>query len=252
MSEVVRYSEVGMVIGIKYCGGCNPVYDRVKRVGKLRETNPEHEYVTPKGDQVCDYWVVVCGCSRRCAEMKSLKARYKVAVVWDEESFRQLEQELSKSNGENPSLSQEKRVLYLHETAAAKRTITKEDIDMFARLTQDESRLHQDTQVALKTGFDRPLAHGMFIDSLVSALMGTRIPGSGTVYMEHNTRFIRPVFCGDTVEITVRFVSFEEQEDCYIGLFFSTCKNQHGERVLTVRSRQMMKKTLFAVAGERE
>lgn len=241
-----------MVIGIKYCGGCNPVYDRAKRVGKLRETNPGHEYVTPKGDQVCDYWVVVCGCSRRCAEMKNLKARYKVAVVWDEESFRQLEQELFKSNGEKPFLSQEKRTLHLHETAAAKRTITKEDTEMFARLTGDESRLHQDTQAALKAGFDRPPAHGMFLDSLVSALMGTSLPGSGTVYMEHNTRFIRPAFCGDTLEITVRFVSFEEQESSYTGLFFGTCKNQRGERVLTVRSRQMMMKTLFAVAEERE
>lgn len=69
-----------------------------------------------------------------------------------------------------PPHPRKKRMLHLHETAAAKRTISKEDIEMFARLTQDESRLHQDTQVALKTGFDRPLAHGMFIDSLVSAL----------------------------------------------------------------------------------
>ncbi len=241
-----------MVIGIKYCGGCNPVYDRAKRVRKLKETNPEHEYVTPKGDEVCDYWVVVCGCSRRCAEIKNLKARYKVAVVWDEESFRQLEQELGKSNEEKPFLSQQKTMLHLHETAKAKRTITKEDIEAFAKLTGDESRLHQDPEVALKAGFDRPLAHGMFIDSLVSALMGTSLPGSGTVYMEHNTRFIRPVFCGDTLEIIVQFVSFEEQENCYIGLFYGSCKNQHGERVLTVRSRQMMMKTLFVVAGERE
>jgi len=252
MPEVVWLSEAEMVIGIKYCGGCNPVYDRAKRVGKLKESNPEHEYVTLKGDEICDYWAVVCGCSRRCAEVKNLKARYKVVVVWDEESFKQLEQELLKSNGEKPSLSQEKRELRLHETAAAKRTIWKEDVEMFARLTQDESRLHQDIQVAIEAGFDRPLAHGMFIDSLVSALMGTRIPGSGTVYMEHNTRFIRPVFCGDTVEITVQFVSFEERENCYIGLFFGTCKNQRGERGLTVRSRQMMMKTLFVVAGERE
>ena len=241
-----------MVIGIKYCGGCNPVYDRAKRVGKLKESNPEHEFVTPKGDTVCDYWAVVCGCSRRCAQINHLKARYKVAVVWDEESFLQLEEELKKANGENCSCPQEKRTLHLHETAAEKRTITKEDIELFAKLTGDKSRLHQDKEAALMAGFDRPLAHGMFLDSLVSALMGTSLPGSGTVYMEHNTRFIRPVFSGDTLDITVRFVSFEEQENCYLGVFSGTCKNQHGERVLTVRSRQMMRKTLFVVEEERK
>lgn len=154
--------------------------------------------------------------------------------------------------GDCTSCPQEKRILHLQETAAAKRTITKEDTERFARLTGDKSRLHQDRETALKAGFDRPLVHGMFLDSLVSALMGTSLPGSGTVYMEHNTRFIRPVFWGDTLEITVRFVSFEEQESCYLGVFSGTCKNQHGERVLTVRSRQMMMKTLFVVAEERE
>lgn len=241
-----------MVIGIKYCGGCNPVYDRAKRVRKLKESNPEHEFLTQNGDAVCDYWVVVCGCGRRCAQADHLKARYKVAVVWDEESFLQLEQELLEAKKGKSFGSQEKRILHLQETAAAKRTITKEDIEMFARLTGDESRLHQDEEVALKAGFDRPLAHGMFLDSLVSALMGTSLPGSGTVYMEHNTRFIRPVFSGDTLDITVRFVSCEEQENCYLGVFSGTCKNQHGERVLTVRSRQMMRKTLFVVAEERK
>jgi acyl dehydratase len=241
-----------MVIGIKYCGGCNPLYNRTKRILKLKEANPEHEYVTPSGDVICDYWVVVCGCSRRCADIRNLRARVKVVVVWDEDSFKILEEELKKQNREELASVQEKRMLSLRETITVKRTITKEDTEIFARLTGDESRLHWDSDIAIKAGFNRPLVHGMFIDSLVSALMGTNLPGSGTVFMEHNTRFIRPVYWGDTLEITVQFISCEELEESYIGIFCGICKNQQGDRVLSVMSKQMMRKTLFSMTGEKE
>lgn len=241
-----------MLIGIKYCGGCNPLYNRTKRILALKEANPEHEYITPSGDMICDYWVVVCGCSRRCADISNLRARVKVVVVWDEDSFKLLEEELKKLNKEELAGVQEKRLLSLRETITVKRTITKEEAEVFARLTGDESRLHWDPDIAEKAGFSRPLVHGMFIDSLVSALMGTNLPGSGTVFMEHNTRFIRPVYWEDTLEITVQFVSWEELEESYIGIFSGTCRNQHGERVLSVTSKQMMMKTLFSMAGEKE
>lgn len=241
-----------MVIGIKYCGGCNPLYNRTKRILTLKEANPEHEYITPSGDVICDYWVVVCGCSRRCADISNLKAWVKVVVVWDEDSFKLLEKELKKQNKEEFSGVQEKRRLSLHEAVTVKKTITKQDTEAFARLTGDESRLHWDSNIAVKAGFGRPLVHGMLIDSMVSALMGTNLPGSGTVFMEHNTRFIRPVYWEDTLEITVQFVSFEELEESYIGIFSGTCRNQHGERVLSVTSKQMMMKTLFSMAGEKE
>ena len=92
----------------------------------------------------------------------------------------------------------------------------------------------------------------MFLDSLVSAVMGTELPGSGTLYMEHTTRFIRPVYQGDYIEITVEFVSYEEQDDCYVGLFCGTVRNQKGERVLITHSSQMMKKQFFITAGGKE
>lgn len=240
-----------MVIGIKYCGGCNPVYDRVKRMKALMEQNPGHEY-TYDPARVCDLWMVVCGCSRRCADTSGLKAKQRTVLLWDEESFRRLEEELritgqEKKTGETAVY--ERKVLRLHETAVSKRVMTREDICCFAGLTGDTSGLHSDRELALRAGFEGPLVHGMFLDSLVSALMGTKLPGNGTLYLEHSTRFIRPVYEGDTVEITVEFLSCEEQEDCYIGVFRGTCRNQKGERVLTARCSQMMKKSLFHISG---
>lgn len=83
-----------MVIGIKYCGGCNPVYDRVRRVRRFIEENPFYEYVGVSANQPCDYWMVVCGCSRRCVRTDGLLAHKKVFVLWNEKSFLHMEQEL--------------------------------------------------------------------------------------------------------------------------------------------------------------
>lgn len=143
----------------------------------------------------------------------------------------------------------EKKVLHLHEKALRRRLVTREDVQSFAELTGDESLLHLDSRFADMAGFERPPVHGMFLDSLVSAVMGTELPGGGTLYMEHTTRFIRPVYQGDTIEITVEFLSYEERDDCYVGLFRGTCRNQSGERVLTSSCSQMMMKRLFIVTG---
>lgn len=241
-----------MVIGIKYCGGCNPVYDRGRRVRSFMEDNPAHEYVTSDTGRVCDVWMVVCGCSRRCVDTKGLKAVRKLALLWDEESFGRLEQKIRDMAREVDGDFRERKCLCLREKAVGSRVMAKEEIQCFTGLTGDESGLHQDSPILARAGFDRPLVPGMFLDSLVSALMGTELPGSGALYMEHTARWIRPVFLGDTIEITVEFLSCEEQEDCYIGIFGGTCRNQKGERVLTARCSQMLKKSLFRVSGYTE
>ena len=50
-----------MVIGVKYCGGCNSVYDRGRQVNRLKEQFPEHEFCTASQTKVCDVWLAVCG-----------------------------------------------------------------------------------------------------------------------------------------------------------------------------------------------
>lgn len=234
-----------MRIGIKFCGGCNPFYDRCSRVSKFREANPGHEYIISDTSAVCDIWMVVCGCSRRCADVSGLVNCTKVVVLWDEAGFCHLEQEIKR---EASGLGK-KKVLHLHEKAVRRHLVTKEEVQCFATLTGDESLLHLDSRFADVAGFERPPVHGMFLDSLVSAVMGTELPGGGTLYMEHATRFIRPVYQGDTIEITVEFLSYEERDDCYVGLFRGTCKNQYGERVLTSSCSQMMMKRFFIAAG---
>lgn len=236
-----------MVIGIKYCGGCNPVYDRGKRVRKFQEANPGHEYVTSSDRKDCDYWMVVCGCSRLCAGLEGLSARRKVVMLCDEVSFQVFERELQAVGNmeEKPRI----KVLRLHERAECRKEIKRADVESFLKLTGDENRLHREGNIA---GFTEPVVPGMFIDSLLSAAMGSVLPGSGTIYMDHDTRFMRPVFYSDTIDIAVEFLKYDELEDGYIGTFRGVCKNGRGEKVMVSHCRQMMKKSFFKIEKESE
>jgi acyl dehydratase len=87
---------------------------------------------------------------------------------------------------------------------SAERTtaVTAALIAAFAELTGDDNPVHLDEAYAANTFFGRAVAHGMISASLMAALMGTELPGPGTVYLSQNIEFKAPVFPGD--EVTVR------------------------------------------------
>ena len=69
-----------MRVGIKYCGGCNPRYDRVAAVRELEKRHPEWQ-IEPAGDGGQEYILVVCGCTAVCAAHDSLRAvRHKFVI----------------------------------------------------------------------------------------------------------------------------------------------------------------------------
>ena len=77
-----------MRIGIKYCGGCNPVYNRGRQVKRLQEQYPEHEFDFAAGDmKECEIGLVVCGCVRACASVDGLTPKKKLFLLPTERSF---------------------------------------------------------------------------------------------------------------------------------------------------------------------
>ncbi len=84
--------------------------------------------------------------------------------------------------------------------ACVRRTITAEDVAAFARLSGDTNPLHVDAEFAARTEFERPVVHGFLHASLLSTLVGMKIPGEGALYLSQTIDFTRPVFIGDTVE----------------------------------------------------
>ncbi|KAB2943140.1 MAG: SDR family oxidoreductase [Hyphomicrobium sp.] len=90
--------------------------------------------------------------------------------------------------------------LRVGQTESLSRTITAEDVAAFARLSGDFNALHLDGEFAARTEFARPVVHGFLHASLLSTLIGMKLPGRGALYVSQSIEFTRPVFVGDSVE----------------------------------------------------
>lgn len=90
--------------------------------------------------------------------------------------------------------------LSVGQSESLRRTITAEDVAAFARLSGDYNALHLDDEFAARTEFAGRVVHGFLNASLLSTLIGTRLPGRGALYMSQTIDFTRPVYIGDTVE----------------------------------------------------
>ncbi len=100
------------------------------------------------------------------------------------------------------------RMLYFEDLAVGMtetlaKTVSSHDVVGFAELTGDRNPIHLSEHFAAKTAFGRRIAHGLYTASLISAVLGTRLPGPGAVYVSQTLNFRAPVRIGDTVEVAV-------------------------------------------------
>lgn len=84
-------------------------------------------------------------------------------------------------------------------SAVFSKTITEADLLMFAGVSGDTNPIHLDQDFASRTMFEGRIAHGMLTASLVSTVLGTKLPGPGAIYVTQDLRFLAPVRIGDTV-----------------------------------------------------
>lgn len=99
--------------------------------------------------------------------------------------------------------------LSLGQTARFSKTITEADILMFAAVSGDTNPVHIDAEHAAGTMFKERIAHGMLSAGLISAVLGTRLPGPGTIYMGQTLKFRAPVKIGDTVTAVVEVTALD-------------------------------------------
>jgi len=121
--------------------------------------------------------------------------------------------------------------LSIDETASLVRLVRADDVKFFAAESGDVNPAHVDPHYAATDIFGHIVIHGMWTAGLISTLLGTKLPGPGTIYLDQNLHFRKPVAPGDTVTayVTVR----EKRAERGIVLFDTRCMNQHGEEVLT-------------------
>ncbi len=101
--------------------------------------------------------------------------------------------------------------LQVGQSETVETVIKKSMIEAFAEVTGDTNPVHLDADYAAGTIFKEPIAHGMLSAGLISAVLGTRLPGPGAVYLSQSLAFKRPVKIGDTVVVTVTVTDKQER-----------------------------------------
>lgn len=120
------------------------------------------------------------------------------------------------------------------------KTVTEADIVLYAGITGDTNPLHLDQDYAESTMFKGRIAHGMLTAGFVSAVLGTRLPGPGAVYVDQSLSFKRPVRIGDTVtaEVTVKSIDSDSRRVVFNTVCLVNDKSVlEGEATLMVASR---------------
>lgn len=125
--------------------------------------------------------------------------------------------------------------LKVGDTAELTRTLKKEDIELFAALSGDVNPAHVDADFAKTDAFHKVIAHGMWGGALISAVLGTELPGPGTIYLDQTLHFRKPVGLGDSIVVRVT-VREKHAADTTVTLD-CTCLNQAGEIVLEGEAR---------------
>jgi len=118
----------------------------------------------------------------------------------------------------------------LNETAEFSKTISESDVYLYAGVTGDLNPAHINEEYARGTFFKTRIAHGMLAAGLISAVIGMRLPGPGSIYVRQELNFLAPVRIGDTV--TARVEVIEIMSDKKQVRLKTTCTTQDGTLVL--------------------
>ena len=119
--------------------------------------------------------------------------------------------------------------LTIGQTAQSSKRITDTDLSLFAAVTGDLNPVHFDPVYAAGTHFKEPIGHGMIAAGLVSAVLGMKLPGPGTVYLQQTLNFLAPVMVGDVITASVEVVELLEKGKVRLK---TSCVNQKGVTVL--------------------
>ena len=84
-------------------------------------------------------------------------------------------------------------------------------VNTFAEISGDKNPLHLSDEFAAKSIFKKRVAHGMLVSGYISAVLGMKFPGAGTIYLQQSLKFMRPVFVDE--EVTIRVTVLEKRPE---------------------------------------
>jgi 3-hydroxybutyryl-CoA dehydratase len=120
--------------------------------------------------------------------------------------------------------------LKVGQTAEFSKTVSESDVYLYAGVTGDFNPAHVNEAYAQQTFFKTRIAHGMLTAGFISAVLATRLPGPGTIYLRQELNFLAPVRIGDTVTAKVEIIEIMAEKNRV--RLKTTCVNQEGTQVL--------------------
>ena len=119
----------------------------------------------------------------------------------------------------------------LGDAASLTRLVSVDDPQLFAAVSGDVNPAHLDPKYAATDAFGHVVIHDMWMGALISAVIGTKLPGPGTIYLDQDLHFLKAAAPGDLLTATV--MVREKRPEKRIVILDTICTNQHGEKVLT-------------------
>ncbi|MCK9471717.1 MAG: MaoC family dehydratase [Bacilli bacterium] len=120
--------------------------------------------------------------------------------------------------------------LFVGQSCSLKRRFSETDVLKFAEVTGDKNPAHIDEDYAKTTFFKTRIVHGMLVGSLFSAILGTKLPGVGSIYTFQSLKFIRPVYFNEEITATVSVKEIIQDKNRV--LFECVAKNEKDEVVI--------------------
>ena len=109
-------------------------------------------------------------------------------------------------------------------------TVTEADVYNYAGVSGDFNPAHMNEEYAKNTAFKTRIAHGMLSAGFISAVLGTKLPGPGTIYLNQDLRFTKPVHFGDTITATITVEELIKEKNR--AILKTVCTNQDGDVVV--------------------
>ncbi|WP_296112181.1 MaoC family dehydratase [uncultured Anaerococcus sp.] len=130
--------------------------------------------------------------------------------------------------------------LEIGQSASFTKTVSEADVYNYAGVSGDFNPAHINESYAKKTFFKTRIAHGMIGAGFISNVLGTKLPGPGTIYLGQDLKFTKPVYFGDTITATCEVEEIEQEKNRLI--LKTTCKNQDGDIVIEGRAKVLAPK----------
>lgn len=119
--------------------------------------------------------------------------------------------------------------IYIGQEVTEEKIFDKKDVVEFAKITGDNNPLHLDEEYAKHGRFGKPIVHGVLIIGFISKIIGTQLPGCGSIYLEQNAQFRKPVYIGEKVIVKVKVAGCDRK----VFKFDTNVFNENGDCVIS-------------------